>query len=169
MPAAGTKEIVIDGKAVYLPAEDVEVAEIIEKGVIAQKELERAKAVLQHWKVRLIAIAEKRRNGRSSLRLDAADGAGSATTVWSRETTVDSSAVDALDVPTHVVENLFERETIYRLKRGWDQWVQSPASLLSDKIKARILAVIHVKPRSPSVKFFPHIVTGENASLDEDA
>ena len=154
MPQAGTRKIVLEGRDTFVPAEDVELAEIIALGLAATEELEAAKKRLEDAKARFLGIAELRRQGRSSITIAGLHG-GKAQAKWASEKKLDQGRVIALmhEMPGHLFRGLFDRETVFRFTKDASRVLKAVHSAELAPYVERVLGAIDVKPKNPSVKF----------------
>jgi hypothetical protein len=162
MPAPGTKKVIVDGAPQFVPADDALLAAILEEGALMQEVYEAAKADLERCKQRLLAYAEPRRNGRSSMSLGSVDGR-EATIKWSNETRIDETAAAQLEqeLRPELFALAFSVKRVFKLSTGWKSLMKSTRPEV-ERLKARVAAVLDIKPKKPTVKF------GADEEADDD-
>lgn len=155
MAKKGTKKVELDGEIVYLPAEDAEIVQLIERGLTLQDRKERAEDELADIKARLVELAEPKRNARATVVLE--DPAGRRARVeWHREHAVDATRAELLTAKLEQcgaeAEMVFVRKVSYGLAKNYQQFMRMPSSALLEELKAEIAKAIEVRERKPAVK-----------------
>ncbi|HLY94421.1 MAG TPA: hypothetical protein VKP14_06210 [Gaiellaceae bacterium] len=154
MPAPGTKRIEIDGRNVHLPADEVELENLIETGLELEAEKQEIEESLKRVRERVVAIAEKKRGERKSVTL-VAPTAGAARVVFGTETRIDEERARGLEreLPPGVFFAVFSKTTRFSMKRGYQGFMRTPQAPDLEKLKTKIGAALEFKPKNPSVKF----------------
>lgn len=173
MPALGTKRTLLHGRTVYLPAEEVELAELITKGLELNEKMEALKEELAPIKARVGELAEKARGDRKSVLLEAVDGAGAAQVKFRNSVTVNEARAAELEteIGDQVASAIFAKQTVYTLRGGYSAFMRQPQAPELETLKARVGACVEVKEQRPTVTFLSktRIVTpsGDGDSDDE--
>jgi len=153
MPKAGTKKLEIDGKSVYLPADEAEMHRLITDGCKLQQRIDHDAAQLKLIKGRLAELAEARRGARATVSLRGLDGR-KVVISWRKDTRVDPVRAEQLrEVLGHLWPKLFSMRTSYAMAKGYRKFMQLPQGP-ADKHKAAVGAAFEVTERAPSCRFF---------------
>lgn len=147
MPAKGTKKKVIAGRTVYLPAEQAEIEDLVQRGLELTAKVTLAREELAEIKGRLVAIAKRHRGAKGTVHLLAT--AGRAVVSFRRETRIDGVTAERLREDLgESWSQVFATAVEYRLSRSYRGWVKGAKRGL----KAKVAEAVDVIPRAPQVK-----------------
>ena len=154
MPAAGTKAIEVNEGRKFLPAEEVELDQLIADGLRLQGEHEDLKERLATIKKRVAEIAMTQKGPTSTVHLHGAKS-GSATVTWAKSTEIDHGRAAILEkkAPPAIFTLVFDVTRVFKLKRSATGWFREKQDRAAEGWKAKIAGLIVVSPKGTTVKF----------------
>lgn len=147
------KRTQVQGKKYDLPAEEVEIQKLVKKGLSLDAKLKDIQNDLDEVKNELISIAEKRRQGSTTVKLQAVSGSS---TITFRETYACDDQVEEISHDLGSMFNRFFTKKIdFKASRDLKKFLDGEQSYgIEDPepIKKLILAHVTLKATKPNVK-----------------
>ena len=150
------KRTQVQGKKYDLPVEEVEIQKLVKKGLSLDTKLKVIQKELNAVKSQLITIAEKRREGTTTVKLNAISGSS---TVTFRET---YSCDDKVEEISRELGSLFDRfftkKTDFKTSKDLKRFLEGEHAYgIEDPEPLKKLILAHVKKKStkPNVKLVP--------------
>lgn len=150
------KRTQVQGKKYDLPAEEVEIQKLVKRGLNLDAKLKTIKADLDAVKNELIAIAENRREGNTTVNLKAISGSS---TVTFRESYVCDDQVEEISQELgSLFDRFFSKKADFKTSKDLKKFLEDEHAYgLEDPgpIKKLILSHVEKKATKPNVKLIP--------------
>lgn len=155
-PVQEIKKVQVEGKKYLMPAEDVDIEKLIQKGMKLKSKVEVLQGELEAVQDRLARIARARREGSTTVTLQ---GVSAKAVVTFRESfSVNNEVVDIAVPLGPLFERFFIKSVTYKTTSDFKKFMQSGHALgiqNSDEVKAAIEKYVAVKETKPNVKIDP--------------
>ena len=153
---SGLKRTQVQGKKYDLPAEEIEIQKLIKKGLSLDAKLKDLKRALDIVKNELIAIAESRREGNTTVNLKAISGAS---IVTFHESYVCDSQVDEIHQEIgSLFDRFFTKKIDFKTSKDLKKFLEGEQTYgIEDPEPIKRLILLHVKKKitKPNVKLIP--------------
>ncbi len=154
---SGLKRTQIQGKKYDLPAEEVEIQKLVKKGLGLDAKLKTVKNELDAVKNELISIAERRREGTTTVKLQAVTGDS---TITFRETYICDDQVEEISQELgSLFDRFFTKKIDFKTSTDLKKFLDGEHAYGIDDpepMKNLILAHVIKKTTKPNVKLTPN-------------
>lgn len=152
-PVKEIKKVQVEGKKYLMPAEDADIEKLIQKAIKLKDKVDATQDELDTVNDKLIEIALSRREGTTTVTLQAVTGKA---VVTFRESFSVSNEVEDIAAPLGpLFKRFFTKSTTYKTTSDFKKFMQSVHALgIQDAaaVKESILKYISVKETKPNVK-----------------
>ncbi|CCK79438.1 hypothetical protein [Desulfobacula toluolica] len=150
---SGLKRTQVQGKKYDLPAEEVEIQKLVKKGLSLDAKLKKIKQELETVKKESISIAERRREGTTTVQLKAVSGSS---TITFRETYVCDDQVEEISQEVgSLFDRFFTKKIDFKTSKDLKKFLEGEHAYgLKDPEPVKKLILTHVKKKTtkPNVK-----------------
>jgi len=152
----GLKRTQVEGKKYDLPVEEINIQKLIKKGISLEEKINGLKQEFEAVKAELITIAERRREGSTTVTLKAVSGAS---TVTFRESYVCDERINEIqqDIGS-LFERFFTRKTEFKATKELKTFLEGEHAFGLDdpeSMKKLIQGYVSKKETKPNVKLTP--------------